>query len=121
MEDQNIPVAQKVQEPQPQEGGAPRQGASGRAITTLILGILSIMCMGFFAGIPAIIIGTMEMRAIKAGHAPVAGESAAKAGYILGIIGTALTCLSMLIFFIVAALGISMGSLSEMQNAGFSI
>lgn len=118
MEDQNIPEAQPVQEPQPQ---TPQQGASGRAVAALVLGILSIICMGFLAGIPAIILGTMEMKSIKAGHSPLAGESAAKVGYILGIIGTALTCISMLIFFIIAALGISMGSLSEMQNVVFSI
>lgn len=85
------------------------------------MGILSIVCMGFLAGIPAIILGTMELKAIKAGQAPAAGESAAKVGYILGIIGTALTCLSMLILFIMIALGISLGSMEAINQTGFSI
>lgn len=118
MEDQNIPEAQPVAQQTPQ---APSQGASGRAVAALVLGILSIVCMGFLAGIPAIILGTMELRAIKAGAAPQAGESAAKVGYVLGIIGTALTCLSMLIFFVMVALGISLGSMEAMQQTAFSI
>ena len=73
MNQENIPVAEPVaQEPRPSA-----QGPSGRAIATLILGILSLICMGFVAGVPAIILGSMEMRAIKAGQAPAAGEATA--------------------------------------------
>lgn len=116
MENQNIPEAAPVVE-QPQAQPQPiQQGASGRAVAALVLGILSIICMGFLAGIPAIILGTMELKAIKAGGAPVAGESAAKVGYILGIIGTVLSCITMLILFIMVALGVSMGTMGAMQQ-----
>jgi hypothetical protein len=116
MENQNIPEAQPVAE-QPQAAQTPAgQGASGRAVAALILGILSIICMGFLAGIPAIILGSMELKTIKAGAAPAAGESAAKVGYILGIIGTVLSCITMLIFFIMVALGVSMGTMGAMQQ-----
>ena len=86
MENQQIPQAQPVEPTQTPQ--APQQqgpGASGRAVAALVMGILSIVCMGFLAGIPAIILGSMELKAIKAGSAPQAGESAAKVGFILGI------------------------------------
>jgi hypothetical protein len=117
MENENIPEAKPI-EPQP---GAqpPQQAASGRAVAALILGVLSLVCMGFFAGIPAIILGSMELRAIKAGAAPAAGESAAKVGYILGIIGTILTCLSILAIIAMIVLGISLGGIEATQNVNF--
>jgi len=117
MESQNIPEAQPAEQP-PRPA---QEGASGRAVAALVLGILSVFCMGILAGIPAIILGTIELKAIKAGQAPRAGESAAKAGYILGIIGTALTCLTILFLFVMLALGISLGSMEAVQQTGFSI
>lgn len=87
----NIPTAKPV-EPQVVTPTAP--AASARATTALVLGILSIVCAGFLAGIPAIIIGRMELRDIKSGSAPKSGEGIAKVGFILGIIGTAISCLA---------------------------
>jgi hypothetical protein len=118
MDDHTIPEAQPVEATPVQPATPP---ASGRAVAALILGILSLICMGFLAGIPAIILGKMELNAIKAGQAPVAGESAAKVGFVLGIIGTALTCLSMIFFFIMIALGISMSSMEALQQTALSI
>ena len=111
MDEQPIPVATPIAPPP----SAP-QAASGRAVAALILGILSIVCMGFLTGIPAIILGKMEMSAIKAGLVPAAGESSAKVGFILGIIGTVLTCLSILGFVLLIVLGVSLGSLSDVQH-----
>ncbi len=118
MENQDIPVAQPVQ-PTPQPSGAPSQTGSTRAVVTLILGILSLVCGGFLTGIPAIIIGHMELKAIKNGEAPREGEGVTKVGYILGIVGTVLTCLAILAIFFLALLGISLGAggaLSETIN-----
>ncbi len=119
MENQNIPEAKPAEPPAQQQ--VPQGAASGRAVAALIMGILSILCLGFVAGIPAIILGSMELRAIKAGAAPAAGETSARVGYILGIVGTALTCITMVIFIIMIALGISMGTLDTMQNVVFSV
>ena len=117
MDTQNtIPVAQPVQPVSPPQQQASQTGST-RALATLILGVLSLICGGFMTGIPAIILGHMELNAIKKGEAPKEGEGLAKVGYILGIVGTVLTCLAMLAIFFLMVLGISLGTsgaLSEM-------
>lgn len=113
MSQENIPFAQPVHATPPPPHV---QGASGRAIASLILGILSLLCMGFVSGVPAIILGSMELRAIKAGQAPHAGESVAKVGYILGIIGTVLTCLAVVAAVALGLLGFTL-SQSGMQTS----
>lgn len=117
MEQENIPVAKPAEPAPPQE---PTQTASTRATAALILGILSLICMGFLAGIPAIILGSMELKAIKAGLAPAAGEGMAKVGYILGIVGTILTCLAMVALISLMALGITL-STTALQNVPQSV
>lgn len=73
--------------------------ASGQATTALVLGILGIVCCGLLAPI-AWYMGSKEMKAIAAGQASKAGEGLAKAGMILGIIGTVLlACAVLWIFF----------------------
>jgi Domain of unknown function (DUF4190) len=114
MNEPTIPVATPVEPPPPTSPQA--EAASGRAVASLVFGILSIVCMGLIAGIPAIILGSMELHAIKAGKAPRAGESTAKVGYILGIVGTVLTCLSILFFILVVAFGLSLGSLDAVHD-----
>ena len=109
MEEQNIPVAKPV-EPTAPTGGQSSQTGSTRAVVTLILGILSLVCAGFLTGIPAIIIGHMELKAIKQGEAPKEGEGVAKVGFILGIVGTALTCLATVGFLLLMLLGITLGT-----------
>jgi hypothetical protein len=87
---------------------------------TLVLGILSITCTGLFTGIPAIILGFMELRAIKNGHAPVAGERSAKVGLALGFVGTLLMALAIIAIIIIIVLGISLGSsgvINEMMKS----
>jgi hypothetical protein len=87
-----------------------QQKASSRAVTTLVLGILSITCTGFLTGIPAIILGLTELKAIKAGEAPREGESMTKVGMILGLVSTILTALAVLVGILVVAFGISLGA-----------
>ncbi|MBI2346252.1 MAG: DUF4190 domain-containing protein [Deltaproteobacteria bacterium] len=93
-------------------------GASVKAIAALVLGILSLICCGFIAGIPAIILGRSEMTAIREGRSPIAGEAVAKIGYVLGIIGTVLTCLALMAYAILFVLGIGAGMMEELQKAG---
>lgn len=113
-QEQNIPVAQPVEPSQPSQ---PSSTGSTRALATLILGILSLVCGGFVMGIPAIILGHMELKAIKSGEAPKEGEGIAKVGYILGIVGTVLTCLAMIGMLLLMMLGISLGATEAMSEA----
>jgi hypothetical protein len=72
---------------------AQQGSASGRAIASMILSIVSIATCGPFLSIPGLILGKMEMNAIRDGQAPRAGETFAKIGFYLGIAATALYCL----------------------------
>ncbi len=64
-----------------------QQSASTQAITSLVLGILSLVCCPLLAPI-AWFIGSQEVKAIREGRSPIAGEGIAKAGMIIGILGT---------------------------------
>ena len=76
--------------PQPPYGGAP-QKTNGKATWALVLGIISVLCCGLLAGIPAIILGNMAKKEIDAGQG--SGRGMAQAGFILGIISVALSVL----------------------------
>jgi hypothetical protein len=83
--------------PPPGEGGygyvAPR--TNSKAIWALVLGILSLVCCSFFAGvfagIPAIILGNMARTEIDASGGIQSGRGMAVAGVVLGIIALALS------------------------------
>lgn len=116
MEQNEIPVAHPVTPPKDVKE-SPQ--SSSRATATLICGILSITCTGLVTGIPAIILGTMELKAIKAGRSPEIGGSITKLGLILGAVGTLLSILALLAFIAIVALGISLsasGAFNEMVN-----
>ncbi|MFB3894755.1 MAG: DUF4190 domain-containing protein [bacterium] len=69
--------------------------ASGQAITSLVLGILGLICCGILAPI-AWILGSSELSKINTGISSPEGKGYATAGKILGIIGTVLLVLGML-------------------------
>ncbi len=73
--------------------------SSNRPVTALVLGIIGILCCALCGPI-AWFIAKQELNAIAAGHAPAAGEGMAKAGLILGIIGTVLLVFSVLWIFL---------------------
>ena len=90
---------------QPQYGyanqmSAQQGGASGRAIAALIVSIISLLICCWPAGIVGIVLGKMEMNAIREGRAPRAGESVAKVGFYLGIVATALSLLVGALYFL---------------------
>jgi hypothetical protein len=62
--------------------------ASGQAIAAMVLSILSFIICCFPAGIIGLVIGKIEMNAIREGRSSQAGEVYAKAGYYLGIAST---------------------------------
>jgi putative exporter of polyketide antibiotics len=68
---------------------APRTNT--KATWALVLGILSLVCCGLFAGIPAIILGNMAKSEIDASGGSQTGRGMAQAGLVLGIIGLALS------------------------------
>ena len=70
--------------------------ASREAVTAMVLGILGIVCCGFVAPV-AWYLGQNELRAIREGRASAAGEGMAMAGRILGMIGTGLLILGLVV------------------------
>jgi len=81
--------------PQPPYGGYP-QKTNTKAIWALVLGIISVVCCGLVAGIPAIILGNMAKKEIATTGQP--GRGMAQAGFILGIISIAVTVLSVIVY-----------------------
>ncbi|MCF6269497.1 MAG: zinc ribbon domain-containing protein [Melioribacteraceae bacterium] len=62
--------------------------SDGRGNLILILGILSIILLGFITGIPAWVMGNNDLKLIEKGLIPKFEKGATKTGMILGIIGT---------------------------------
>jgi lipoprotein signal peptidase len=89
---------------QPEKTSAPitHGSSNGFSITSLILGILSLLGFGFLAGIPAIIFGAIALKRKQ----PERGMSLA--GVITGSIGTLFSLL--LVAFIVAVITIGHNS-----------
>lgn len=89
--------------PPPSYGAGPTPPYGGPAPdhkqSTLILvfGILSIVCCGFLLGVPAIIMGKKAMDEIDASGGTIGGRGKVKAGFICGIIGTALSVIGIII------------------------
>lgn len=76
--------------PAPVPGG-PQPQTSGMAIAALVLGIVGmLMCCFFVPSVLGIVFGTIGMRDVRESGGAKTGEGLAKAGFILGIIGTAL-------------------------------
>jgi uncharacterized membrane protein YjgN (DUF898 family) len=77
----------------------PQPSASTNAIVSLVLGILGVICCGLMAPI-AWYLGSQELKAVQAGSSPVASDGLARAGMILGVVGTILFGLQLIwIFF----------------------
>jgi hypothetical protein len=75
----------------------------------LILGILSLVFLGPFVGIPAWVMGNRDLKKIDQGLIPNSERFGTKVGMILGIIGTFLV-LAVIVLGIVIAVGITMFS-----------
>ncbi|WP_231891387.1 DUF4190 domain-containing protein [Paenibacillus swuensis] len=90
------------------------QQTSGTTVTAFVLGILSILVpyVGFVLGIIAIILGKKALNRIKQTGEP--GHGLALAGFICGIVGTALYAL-IIGFFVVAFIFFEM-STSDLEE-----
>jgi len=92
-------------------GAAPYpQVATGNSNATisLVLGIVSIvLCLGFLAGVPAIILGGKAKKEIAASGGAQGGDGMATAGQVTGWIGTVFSVLGLLAFVALFFIGSS--------------
>jgi Domain of unknown function (DUF4190) len=77
--------------------GAP-PGNNKKALWALILGILGLLCCGFFTGIPAIILGKQGQNEIDASGGMQQGRGMATAGFVLGIIACVWGVISIILY-----------------------
>lgn len=82
MQPTQAPTQQPVYAAQPQ--------TDGKATASLILGILSVTCLGLLTGIPAIILGHISRKNIRESLGRLKGEGLATAGLVMGYISVAL-------------------------------
>lgn len=87
--------------PEPQGQSAAPQNGMGTA--ALVMGILQFFCLGTVGSVLAIIFGKIGMN--KADQGLANNRGVAKAGFVLGIVGLALTVIGIIIAIIVAAAG----------------
>lgn len=80
-------------------GVNPAESKNNLGTWALVLGILSIVCCGFWTGIPAIILGMNSKKAAAAGLAT--NGNLGHIGFILGIVGSALWIVLGILNFIV--------------------
>ncbi|MGJ9412050.1 DUF4190 domain-containing protein [Aeromicrobium sp. CF4.19] len=75
----------------PPGGGQPysQPETNKKALWSMILGIVGLLCCGLLLGIPAIILSTMAKKEIAASNGSQTGGGMATAGLILGIIAVA--------------------------------
>ena len=73
-----------------------------QATVALILGILSICCVGIILGPIAYFLGTGALNRINASGGTVGGASIAQAGRVLGIIGAVLSFLAIIVWIALA-------------------
>lgn len=89
----------------------PQAKTSGKAITSLILGLVSLITLplgvlgiiGFFSGIGAIVFSSLAFKEIK--RVQVRGRGMAIAGLVLGIVALTLNVLAFVISFVIGFMG----------------
>ncbi|MEO7673641.1 MAG: DUF4190 domain-containing protein [Pyrinomonadaceae bacterium] len=89
------------------QSGAPG-GASQRAIIALVLAIVGLLCCGPLTGVPAAIVGWLELDAIKSGKSPEAGKLLAQIGLWGGIAVTLLHSAIWVIYLLFAMMASAM-------------
>jgi Domain of unknown function (DUF4190) len=87
-----------------QPAGQYTSGNDGKAVASLVLGILGFVCFGPFCHIPAIILGHLARRDIRRSQGRLGGDGMAIAGLILGYVGLGLMVAYMI--FVVALVGV---------------
>lgn len=80
-------------------GVNPSEAKNSLGVWALVLGILSLVCCGLLAGIPAIILGKKSKDAGAQGLAT--NGNLGNVGFILGIIGSILTTIAVVLYLVV--------------------
>lgn len=95
-------MSEQWQQPQDQPqwggGGQAPQSTPGKATAALVLGICSIVICGIIFGPLAIIFGNQAKAEIDGSGGRLGGRGMAQAGFVLGIIGTVLAVLWIILF-----------------------
>jgi len=86
---------------------------SGKAITSAILGVLSLILCSVFTGLPAIILGALGLRDIGRGQGRVGGKGLAIAGIVTG--GLSFLCLPVIL------IGLLLPAVSRVRDAAARI
>lgn len=89
----------------------------GVAVTSLVLGILSYVCIGPFASIPAVICGHVAMGKIKQANGMLGGHGMALAGIILGYVNIAISLILIPLYLAIALPSYSRARDAAMTNA----
>lgn len=87
------PLQQPIYQGEPQ--------TDGKATGSLVLGILSLLCFSFLAGIPAIILGHISRKNIRQSMGRLKGDGMALAGLIMGYLSIAFIPVTLIIAAIV--------------------
>jgi hypothetical protein len=97
-------------QPQPGPPYAPlRPRNEGKAVASLVLGILSVACLGgILTGLPAIVLGSLARRDIDRSQGRLGGSGLAAGGIVSGLFGTGLS-----LIIAVTMLGGVVGSSSQ--------
>jgi hypothetical protein len=80
---------------------------SGKAVTSLVLGIVSIVMCGLFLGIPAMIVSRQAKREIAESRGTIGGGGMATAGFVTGLIGTIWSVVAAIIFVLLIIFGVT--------------
>lgn len=83
---------------------AMKQTSAG-AVWSLVLGILSMVCLGPLAAIPAIICGHTSRTKIRASGGRLTGDGMALAGLILGYVSLTVVAVILSVYFGLVAVG----------------
>jgi type IV pilus assembly protein PilA len=76
-------------QPMRQPSFAGQQQTDGKAVTSLVLGILGVTIFSFIAGIPAVILGHLSRKSIRESMGRLKGDGMALAGLIMGYLSLA--------------------------------
>jgi uncharacterized protein DUF4190 len=66
----------------------PPPKTEAKAVMSLVLGLLSLACIGAFAGLPAIVLGALARRDIDRSRGTLSGRALAAGGIVSGLFGT---------------------------------
>lgn len=93
----------------------PEQREPGRSVLILGLGLTSVLLLGPLLGIPAWIMGVRDLRKIRSGIIAMSEQAMTRAGMILGIIGTFVSVLSLVVYGTLIAVGLSLFTAEAIQ------